>query len=129
MASQEREEEEGRVDVVAYAADLMFASRIRGAARSRGVALGLVQRASELPERVRALSPRLVIIDLDARAGDGVAAIRELKGAEATRDVRLVAFASHRAVDRIEAARAAGADRVLARSAFVRELPTLLQPE
>jgi hypothetical protein len=40
--------------------------------------------------------------------------------------VPVVAFASHVRADLIAEARAAGADRVLARSAFVAELPALV---
>ena len=38
----------------------------------------------------------------------------------------MIAFVSHVRVDHAEAARAAGASRVLARSAFVKELPELV---
>jgi hypothetical protein len=40
--------------------------------------------------------------------------------------VNIIAFVSHVREDAIAAARSAGADRVLARSAFVRELNNLL---
>lgn len=116
-------------EVLAYAADLMFASKIRGTARGQGTELVMVSRPGELPDHVRTQRPRLVLVDLDARGGDAVEAIRAMKVDAEIRDVRVVAFASHRAAERIQAAREAGADSVLARSAFVQQLPTLLRRE
>ncbi|MBX6363700.1 MAG: response regulator [Gemmatimonadetes bacterium] len=112
--------------VLALAADLLFAARIRGAAQAAGVAATTVNRPDDLVARAVAAPPRLVLVDLDAR-GDVAGAIRRLKGEAATASVPLVAFVSHVRTDAIADARAAGADRVVARSAFVRELPALMR--
>jgi len=112
--------------VLALAADLIFASRIRATATAAGATVQIVRSAEELVARARETAPRLVLVDLEARAGDAPGAIRELRAASETATVPIVAFASHVNREAIEAARAAGASRVLARSAFVRELPALL---
>lgn len=111
--------------VIAWAADLMSGARIRGAARAAGVEVTLVRGADDLVAAVAASSPRLVIVDLEAR-GDPVSAIARLKGDAATAAVPVLAFAPHVREDAIAAARAAGADRVLARGAFIRDLPRLV---
>lgn len=110
--------------IVAAVADLIFGARIRSAAERAGVALTFARSLSELSGLAR--GRRLVLLDLDARWLDAPAAIRALREEPRTAAVRIVAFVSHVRVDAIEAAREAGADRVLARSAFVRELPALL---
>lgn len=115
------------IAVVALVADLIFASRIRGTAQAAGVQATTVRSAAELLQRAGELQPRLVLVDLDARAADPPAVIARLKGDPRTRDIPILAFGSHVQREAIEAARAAGADRVLARSAFVRELPFLLR--
>ncbi|MFO7259926.1 MAG: hypothetical protein DIU52_002140 [bacterium] len=112
--------------VLALAADLLFASRIRATAAAIGATVHLVRSAEELLARARETSPRLVLIDLQARAGDPADAIRRLRAAPETAAVPIIAFGPHVSREAIEAARAAGATRVLARSAFVRELPGLL---
>jgi len=112
--------------VLALAADLIFASRIRATATAVGASVHIVRSAEELIARARATAPRLVLVDLEARAGDLPGAIRQLRATPETAAVPIVAFASHTNREAIEAARAAGASRVLARSAFVRELPALL---
>lgn len=111
--------------VLALAADLLFASRIRAAAQSAGVELRLVRSVDQALESARA-GARHLILDLDLRAGDPVALIEAIRADPATADLEVTGFVSHVNEDRIRAARAAGATRVLARSAFVRDLPRLL---
>jgi CheY-like chemotaxis protein len=68
----------------------------------------------------------LVLVDADSERlpwREAVAALRALPGLEA---LPVVAFVSHVRADHAQAARAAGASRVLARSAFVEELPRLV---
>ena len=112
--------------ILAIAADLMFASRIRAVALAAGIDAELVRSPAALLDAARERAPRRILIDLDARAFDPAALIRQLKQDERTRDIDVVAFVSHVREDAIAAARDAGADRVLARSAFVRELPALI---
>lgn len=109
---------------VALAADLMFASRIRGAAQAAGRDVKLATGEAALEDAVRAGAP-LVLLDL-GRRGDMPALIRRLKADPATASVTVVAFGSHVDAVALTAARAAGADRVMARSAFVKALPGLL---
>jgi len=113
--------------IAAACADLLFTARVRAAAEAAGVrALLLSARTDPVPEIVGA-RPALVLLDLDARWLDAPALIRELKANPATAATPVLAFASHVHAAAIAAAREAGADRVLARSAFVAQLPTLLQ--
>lgn len=113
--------------VVALVRDLVFASRIREAAKAAGVPVITVGRAEDLLERARDRPPRIILVDLDASAADPPELIARLKGDPATAATRVVAFVAHVNRDAAIAARHAGADRVLARSAFVRELPALMQ--
>jgi len=113
-------------DILALPADLMFASRIRATATTLGIEVAVLARPAPLLDAARENPPSLVLVDLDARGWDPAALIRDLKQDERTSSARVVAFVSHVRQDAIEAARAAGADRVLARSAFIRELPDIL---
>jgi CheY-like chemotaxis protein len=110
---------------VALAADLLFAGRIRGTAGAAGRSVTLARRPQDVLNAVRAGAVR-VLLDLDARSVDVPALIRSLRADDATRHAEIIAWVSHVRTDAIAEARAAGADRVLARSAFVRELPELL---
>ncbi len=114
--------------VVAWPADLMFGARIRSAAQNTGTPVRLVRAADELVEAVRQERPRLAIVDLDAR-GDPVAAIARLKAEPASAGVPVLAYASHVREDVMAAARAAGAERVVARGLFARDLAAFLGGE
>jgi CheY-like chemotaxis protein len=107
--------------VAVVAADLIFASRIRAAAAAAGVRTRFARNDGELLEA--AAEADLIIVDLDARWLDPSHSIQRLRQ-QASKPI--VAFVSHVRADAIEAARAAGADRVLARSAFVKLLPEIL---
>jgi len=111
---------------VAVLAEMLFASRVRGAAESSGVTAITAARADQFLEQAKTHSPRLLIVDLELRGQDVAALIRSIKADAALRDTPLIAFASHMNAAAISAGRDAGADRVLARSAFVQALPTLL---
>jgi CheY-like chemotaxis protein len=113
--------------VAVVAADLIFDARIRGAADEAGINVVFARNPQQL--RDAAAGADLVILDLDARWLDPNQAIRSLRRDPATSTKPIVAFVSHVRADAIEAARNAGADRVLARSAFVKLLPSILAGE
>ncbi|MEN8375369.1 MAG: hypothetical protein ABFS34_07970 [Gemmatimonadota bacterium] len=138
------EQKEGRTvrfgtpSVLALCPDLLFASKIRGAGAAAGVPVQLVRNQRALMDALEAEAEaeaaaaegapapgrRLVLVDLGA-AHDGAEAVGAAK--QGFPDVEVVAFAPHVAADRIQAARAAGADVVLARSAFIVQLPGMLR--
>jgi CheY-like chemotaxis protein len=119
-----KEDVEGR-RVVAACADMLFAARIRGTAQQAGAVVELVGSAAAL--HAAAAGADLVLLDLGARWLRAGEAIRRLKREAATAGVPVVAFVSHVDAGAIGEARDAGADAVLARSAFVRQLPVLLR--
>ena len=113
--------------IVVAVDDLMFASRISSAAKAAGVEIQFARSPKAIADAVRARSPRLVIIDLNSRAVAPLEAVAALKGDATLAATPIVGFVSHVQADLIAEARAAGVDRVMARSAFVAELPQLLK--
>jgi DNA-binding NtrC family response regulator len=111
--------------VIALVDDLMFLSRIREAARAAGVEVRPVRGASELLDAVRQ-EGRLVLVDADSERLPWQAAVAALRAEHPPGELRVIAFVSHERADRAEAARSAGATRVLARRAFVQQLPELV---
>lgn len=109
--------------VIALPADLMFAARIRDAAGQIGLNVLLARSVKQVLESVNSTT-RALIVDLDSRSGDPVALIEKVKLEHP--QLYVLAFVSHARADAIAAARNAGADQVLARSAFVKRLPELL---
>jgi CheY-like chemotaxis protein len=111
--------------VVALVDDLMFLSRIREAARARGLEVTGVRTVTDLLAACRDV-PRLVIMDLDRdRPPEALGALRAVP---ALSSVPVVGFFSHVHPERARQAREAGCTRALPRSAFVQELDALLAP-
>jgi len=112
--------------VLAVVDDLLFSSKIRAVAGRVGREVAFVRRAEDVVAEIVSRQPALVIVDLDRDSLDPVAMIRAIRADPATAATRIVGFVSHVHAERIQSARAAGADTVLARSAFVATLPELL---
>ena len=112
--------------IVAVVDDLLFSSKIRAAAEQAACPISFVLKANAVVSEVREKRPALIIVDLDRAALDPVGAVRSLKGHPDLRDTRIVGFVSHVQTEKIAAAREAGIDVVLARSAFVVALPKLM---
>jgi CheY-like chemotaxis protein len=112
--------------VVALVDDLMFSSKIQGACRVAGVELTFVRQADAALATVRAGGATLLILDLERDTLDPLRVIRDVKSASDLGALRIAAFVRHTNIDRIKAAREAGADLVLARSAFFPALPEIL---
>jgi CheY-like chemotaxis protein len=112
--------------VVALVDDLFFLARIRETAK----AIGVTVLTADPKRGVRSIAeaqPQAVYLDLSSRALPAVEWIRALKADPATSPILIVGFVSHVQADQISAARAAGCDLVLARSAFSQQLPGLLR--
>ena len=110
--------------------DLFFRSRIEATAEAAGVPVIVSATVEELLEKMRKRGRGAVLVDLGAGAAEEagrapIEAIRTLKGLDPPPTI--VAWGSHVDVKAFEAARAAGADRVLPKSAFTRRLPEILR--
>jgi CheY-like chemotaxis protein len=105
---------------------MLFSARLREAANAVGTDLLLARKPQDWLQQARDRKPRLLILDLDTRSLDPVALISDTKADPALRDIPLVAYVSHVREDIIASARDAGADRVMARGAFAKNLQQIL---
>jgi CheY-like chemotaxis protein len=112
--------------VVALVEDLIFLSRIRETAKAVGVTVNTGDTINCVASIAQA-RPQAILLDLNSRRLAAVDCARALKADPVTRQIPIVGFVSHVQSDLIAAARAAGCDLVLARSAFSRQLPDLLR--
>lgn len=111
--------------VVAAVSDLFFVAKLQSAARQVGVDLALAGSAEELQEKARQ-GADLLVVDLDNRSFDALAAIAALRREPATAKIPLLGFLSHVETELARKAKEAGCDRVLPRSQFSARLPALL---
>jgi DNA-binding NarL/FixJ family response regulator len=101
--------------------DLIFFSRIAGAARAAGRVARQARTAADLLAAARQAAPGGVILDLHNPGLDLPALLAELR-VVCPAMPRVVAYGSHVEAGVLHDARAAGCDRVLPRSQFVVEL-------
>lgn len=113
--------------VLAAVDDLLFSSKIRATAKQAGVEIAFARSPAEVLEQARARRPSLVIFDLNSGKTDPVATIAALKADPELGSIRALGFASHVHTALIAAARDAGADQVLPRSAFAAGLADILR--
>jgi len=112
--------------ILAVLDDLMFTSKIKTAASQLGVAVTFARSADAALAEMRKTAPSLVILDLNNPRTNSLGIVAELKNDPALASTRTIGFASHVQVDVINAARQAGVDEVMARSAFVQNLAAIL---
>jgi CheY-like chemotaxis protein len=109
-------------EVLALIDDIFFQSKLVETAKQIGVELRTCATADALESEISRSLPKLVVIDLNARANP-LDAIGRLQ----TRgEIPVVAFLSHVQTDLAEQARAAGCREVMPRSKFTQNLATIL---
>ena len=113
--------------VLAMVDDLMFASKIKTAASQLGVAVTFARSSAAALAAMKDSAPALVILDLNNPRTDPLGTVAAMKRDPATASIRTVGYASHVQVDVIDAAREAGVDEVMARSAFTSKLTEILK--
>ena len=114
--------------VVAVLDDLFFSIKIKTAAKALNAEVYFERTPGQALDSIRAKAPRLVIFDLDSMKMRPMDTIAAMKADSGLRDIPTLGFVSHVHDDVIARARAAGIDQVLARSAFVERLGSILGP-
>ena len=106
--------------------DLIFSIKISTAAKHLGVDVFFERSADRVLDRIREKQPSLVILDLNSVKMNPLGTLTAMKGDAALGIVRTLGYVSHVDSETIAAARAAGVDQVMARSAFVERLAEIL---
>ena len=106
--------------------DLMFSIKVSTAAKSLKVDSYFERSGDKLLETIRDKRPSLVILDLNSARLRPLDAITALKRDPDLSATKTLGYVSHVDTVTIEAARAAGIDQVMARSAFVEQLGEIL---
>jgi CheY-like chemotaxis protein len=108
--------------------DLLFSVKISTAAKALGVDVYFERSAEMVVPRIREKKPSLVILDLNSAKLQPMEVVATLKADPDLKHIETLGFVSHVQTDVIAAARKAGIDEVLARSAFAERLGEILTP-
>lgn len=112
--------------VVCLVDDLFFSIKIKTAAQLINADVYFERSGANTLETIRAKRPHLVVFDLDSVKLRPIDTLSALKADPELKWTPTLGFVSHVHTDTISAARAAGIDQVLARSAFVDRLGAIL---
>lgn len=112
--------------VVAALEDLLFRSKIHETAENLDIEASFPRSPKKLMETLRESPPDLLVLDLNSARFQPLEMLGEIEADDALRTIPTVGFLSHIQKDLAVAAREAGCDRVMARSAFVKDLPGVL---
>src|SRR5579872_269549 len=103
--------------------DLIFFSRVAGAARAIGSTIRMVKSSDDLLSQAKQNNPATIILDLNLPGLDLPDMLEKLRTAYPTMPC-LVAYGSHVEAEVLRAARKTGCDHVMPRSQFVANLET-----
>ncbi len=112
--------------IVAVLNDLMFTVKIQEVAKRANLEPVFVKSWKQVTD-LAGDSPSAIILDLNYGDAKPLELISALKGDEKTKKIPLLGYVAHVQVDLRQAAQTRGCDIVVARSAFVQNLPELLQ--
>jgi PleD family two-component response regulator len=112
--------------LLAIVDDLFVRSRIDAAADVASVEVRYVGSFEEIRAAVQERPARAALVGMAATRRRWPELIRQIRTEPATRDLYVLAFGPHKNLALRSEALDAGADRVVANSAFTRLLPTLL---
>lgn len=113
--------------ILAVVDDLFFVVKINDAAKRAGLTCEFLKSEKDLLEKSVAEQPLLVILDLNANSVKAVSVITKFKAIEDLKRISLIGFVSHVQGELKQQAQDAGANMVLARSAFSANLPQILK--
>lgn len=109
--------------VIALIDDLFFQAKIMETAKHVGVTFRACATPDALLAEIAQEQPKLIVVDLNGRSSP-VASLAKIQ--DAANGAPVIAFLSHVQTELAQQARAAGCQRVMARSQFTRDLATIL---
>lgn len=113
--------------IVAAVEDLFFVVKISDLAKRAGFQPEFIKTIEAILERVAAEPPALLIVDLNNASVDAVDLIAKVKAMPSAKMTSVIGFVAHVEAELKQRAQEAGANMVLARSAFSTNLPQILK--
>ncbi len=112
--------------ILAVVDDLLFTVKIMDAAKRAGLVAEFLKSEKDLLDKAKE-QPLLIILDLNANSVNTLKLIELLKGNGEFKGISLIAFLSHVQGELKMKAQEAGANMVMARSAFSQNLQQILK--
>jgi PleD family two-component response regulator len=117
----------GKKKILAVVDDLLFTVKISDAAKRAGLEAEFVKSEKDVMEKAMHEQPLLIILDLNNSSVRPLELISKLKSDGDLRQISLIGYLSHVQGELKQKAQEAGANIVMARSAFSQNLPQILK--
>ena len=117
----------GKKKILAVVEDLLFTVKISDAAKRAGLEVEFVKSERDVIEKATSEKPLLIILDLNFSAVQPLKLISKLKSNGEMKQISVIGYLSHVQGELKQQAQEAGANIVMARSAFSQNLPQILK--
>jgi PleD family two-component response regulator len=120
-------EKHGKKKILAVVEDLLFTVKISDAAKRAGLEVEFVKSERDVIEKATSEKPLLIILDLNFSAVQPLKLISKMKSNGDMKQISVIGYLSHVQGELKQQAQEAGANIVMARSAFSQNLPQILK--
>jgi len=120
-------QKQGRKKILAVVEDLMFTVKISDAAKRAGLDVEFVKSERDVIEKATQEKPLLIILDLNFSAVQPLKLISKVKSNGEMKQISVIGYLSHVQGELKQQAQEAGANIVMARSAFSQNLQQILK--
>jgi PleD family two-component response regulator len=118
---------QGKKKILAVVEDLMFTVKISDAAKRAGLEVEFVKSERDVIEKATEEKPLLIILDLNFNAVQPLQLISRMKSDGEMKQISVIGYLSHVQGELKQQAQEAGANIVMARSAFSQNLQQILK--
>jgi PleD family two-component response regulator len=118
---------QGKKKILAVVEDLMFTVKIADAAKRAGLDVEFVKSERDVIDKATHEKPLLVILDLNFEAVQPLKLISQMKNDGEMKQISVIGYLSHVQGELKQQAQEAGANIVMARSAFSQNLQQILK--
>jgi PleD family two-component response regulator len=118
---------QGKKKILAVVEDLLFTVKISDAAKRAGLEVEFVKSERDVIEKATEEKPLLIILDLNFTAVQPLKLISQVKSDGEMKHISVIGYLSHVQGELKQQAQEAGANIVMARSAFSQNLQQILK--
>ena len=118
---------QGKKKILAVVEDLLFTVKISDAAKRAGLDVEFVKSERDVVEKATHEKPLLIILDLNFSSVQPLQLISKIKSDGETKQISIIGYLSHVQGELKQQAQDAGANIVMARSAFSQNLQQILK--
>ena len=118
---------QGKKKILAVVEDLLFTVKISDAAKRAGLDVEFIKSERDVVDKATEEKPLLIILDLNFSAVQPLNLISKIKSDSETKQISIIGYLSHVQGELKQQAQDAGANIVMARSAFSQNLQQILK--